>query len=213
MRAAVKATIVICALASAGWARADSLDTLESFVKTVISGRAEFTQVVTEPAREGQIAKSKSSSGSFEFLRPNRFRFSYKKPYEQTIVADGQTLWLYDADLNQVTARKLKDALSGTPAAVIASAPDLHALQADFTLQALPDSAGLQWVAAQPKTREGQLQSVKVGFRGKELAALEILDSFGQRSQISFSKVETNPVMDGAAFQFKPPPGADVLRP
>jgi outer membrane lipoprotein carrier protein len=190
---------------------------LERFVRDTRSGRASFTQVVTAPARDGQLAKSKTSSGIFEFSRPNRFRFFYQKPFEQTIVADGQTLWLHDVDLNQVTARKLSQVMGGTPAALIAAAPNLQALQADFSLRAMPDKDVLQWVQATPKTRDGQLQSISIGFRnaGKtsELAVLEIIDSFGQRSVMRFAGFEANPAFNAAHFDFKPPPGADVIRP
>lgn len=210
----------ICVVTFALAANADGLEALESFIKTTSSGRADFTQVVTSPSREGQAVRSKTSSGTFEFVRPNRFKFVYRKPFEQSIVADGQTLWLYDADLNQVTARKQSSALGSTPAALIAAAPDLRALQAEFTLASAPDKDGLQWVVAVPKTKEGQLQSVRVGFRqleksapyASELAALEILDSFGQRSLLTFSKVEVNPKLASGTFQFKPPQGADVIR-
>ena len=185
--------------------------------KTVKSGRAEFSQVVTSPAKDGQAPRARTSSGTFEFLRPNRFRFVYRKPFEQSIVADGKTLWLYDVDLNQVTARQQASVLGATPAALVASAPDLRALQADFTLQAAPDKDGLQWVSATPKARDGQLQGVRAGFKagdkGPELAALEILDSFGQRSVLSFSRFEVNAALPAEAFQFKPPAGADVIRP
>ncbi|MEO5793753.1 MAG: outer membrane lipoprotein chaperone LolA, partial [Rhodoferax sp.] len=116
--------------ASAGAACADGLESLENFVKTVKSGRADFTQVVTSPPKEGQAVRVKTSTGSFEFQRPSKFKFLYKKPFEQSIVADGQTLWLYDVDLNQVTARKQSAVLGSTPAALIAAAPDLKALQA-----------------------------------------------------------------------------------
>ena len=212
------ATVLIATCARC--ACANGLESLETFVKTVGSGRAEFTQVVTSPAKEGQAARSKTSSGTFEFSRPNRFRFNYKKPFEQSIVADGQTLWLYDADLNQVTARKQAAALGSTPAALIAAAPDLRALQADFSLAAAPEKDGLQWVVATPKAKDGQLQAVRVGFRAgekpaeksTELAALEILDSFGQRSMLSFSKVEVNPALPRDTFQFVTPKGADVIR-
>jgi len=193
------------------------LVSLERFVRDTRSGRASFMQVVTAPARDGQLAKSKTSSGIFEFSRPNRFRFFYQKPFEQTIVADGQTLWLHDVDLNQVTARKLSQVMGGTPAALIAAAPNLQALQADFTLRAMPDKDALQWVQATPKTRDGQLQSISIGFRnsGKtsELAVLEIIDSFGQRSVMRFAGFEANPAFNAAHFDFKPPPGADVIRP
>ena len=197
-------------------AKADGLQSLESFVKTVGSGRADFTQVVTAPAREGQAPRTKTSSGTFEFSRPNRFRFVYRKPFEQTIVADGQTLWLYDVDLNQVIARKQASVLGSTPAALIAAAPDLRALQAEFSLEAAPDKNGLEWVVASPKTKEGQLQSVRVGFKAgvgaPSLAALEILDNFGQLSVLSFSHVEVNPGLAASTFQFKPPAGSDLVR-
>jgi outer membrane lipoprotein carrier protein len=195
---------------------AAGLESLESFVRNTRSGRASFTQVVTSPAKDGQVAKTKTSSGSFEFLRPNRFKFLYKKPFEQSIVSDGQTLWLHDVDLNQVTSRKLAQALDGTPAAVIAAAADLKSLQAGFNLSPLPEKNGVQWVQATPKTKEGQLQSISVGLKptdkGSELAALEILDSFGQRSVMTFMQFEINPSLDASAFQFKPPAGADVIR-
>jgi outer membrane lipoprotein carrier protein len=102
--------------------------------------------------------------------------------------------------------------LGSTPAAIIASSADLASLQKDFNLQAAPDRDGLQWVAATPKAREGQLQSVRVGFRGPELAALEILDSFGQRSVLTFANFQLNAGVAADAFQFKPPQGADVVR-
>ena len=195
---------------------ATALKDLENFVKNTKSGRAVFTQVVTSPAKEGQTPKVKTSSGSFEFLRPNRFKFLYKKPFEQSIVSDSQTLWLHDVDLNQVTARKLAQVLNGTPAAVIAAAADLKGLQTDFVLTALPEKSGLQWIKAVPKTKDGQLQSISVGTKatdkGTELAALEILDSFGQLSVMTFSAFEINPNLTAASFQFKPPAGADVSR-
>lgn len=212
------ATIYIASCA--GLAGAGGLESLEVFVKTVKTGRADFIQVVISPAKEGQAPRVKTSSGTFEFSRPNRFKFIYKKPFEQSIVADGQTLWLFDADLNQVTARKQALTLGSTPAALIAAAPDLHALQADFTLADAPDKDGLQWVAATPKSKDGQLETVRVGFRVSDpatnqiggLAALEILDSFGQRSLLTFNRFEVNPALPGNSFQFKPPTGADVIR-
>jgi len=193
-------------------ASASGLDSLEAFVKTAKTGRAEFTQVVTAPAKEGQVARSKSSSGTFEFSRPNRFKFVYRKPFEQTIVADGQTLWLYDVDLNQVTSRKQSAVLASSPAALIASAADIKALQADFSLSAAPDKDGLEWVLASPKAKEGMLQAVRVGFKGADLAVLEIVDSFGQRSVMSFANLRVNTPLEPATFQFKPPVGADLIQ-
>jgi len=214
----MKRFAIICIAAYAGLAGAGGLKSLEVFVKTVNTGRADFTQVVTAPAKDGQAPRAKTSSGTFEFARPNRFKFVYKKPFEQSIVADGQTLWLYDVDLNQVTARQQSKVLGSTPAALIAAAPDLRALQADFTLLDAPEQDGLQWVTATPKSKDGQLQAVRVGFRdgaaapGSTLEVLEILDSFGQRSVLTFKQFQVNPALPGNSFQFKTPAGADVIR-
>ncbi|AVO48441.1 outer membrane lipoprotein carrier protein LolA [Melaminivora suipulveris] len=206
----IVASLLLAGCAHLAWA--DGLQSLEGFMKTAKSGSAEFTQTVTSPPREGQAARSKTSSGSFEFQRPGRFKFVYRKPFEQTIVADGTTLWLYDADLNQVTQRTQDKALGSTPAALLASAPDLAALRAEFTLQSLPEADGLQWVQATPKAQGGQLQSVRVGFEGERLAVLDIADSFGQRSVIRFSGLQLNPALPPGTFSFKAPAGADVLR-
>ena len=208
----IKSIAIFLIAAGAQLAYADGLQSLESFMARTQSGRADFTQVVTSPAKDGKAERTKTSTGTFEFQRPGRFKFVYLKPFEQTIVADGKTLWLYDLDLNQVTQRAQAQALGTTPAALLASAPDLKALRADFTLESAPAQDGLEWVLATPKARDGQLQSVRVGFDDNQLAALDILDSFGQRSLIRFTGLQANPALPATAFQFKPPAGADVVR-
>ena len=172
-------------------------------MRDVRSGRAEFTQTVTSP--DGK--KKKSSTGSFEFSRPNRFRFTYLKPFEQTIVADGQQVWIYDADLNQVTKRKFSQALGATPAALLAGG----SLEQDFDLSSLPARDGLEWAEAKPKAKDGAFQTVRVGFKGKDLAALEIVDSFGQKSAAPLRQAAGQRAGAAEAFRFTVPPGADVI--
>ena len=184
-------------------AHADSVDTLREFIRDVKTGRAQFTQTVTSP--DG--AKKKTSSGSFEFARPNRFRFIYAKPFEQVIVADGRKVWIYDADLNQASSRPFSAALGATPAALLAGG----SLERDFDLAPLPAKDGLDWVQATPRSKEGTFKSVQVGFRGKELAAVEIVDAFDQRSLLQFSQFAAGVGIAPESFQFKPPPGADVI--
>lgn len=183
----------------------DALATLRSFVDGVKSGRASFTQTVTSP--DG--AKKKVSSGRFEFLRPNRFRFDYLKPYAQQIVSDGEQVWLHDEDLNQVTVRPAALAVGATPAALLAGA----ALDREFDLRAVPDEGGLQWVQALPRASESTFQSLKVGFRAGTLAAVEILDAFGQRSRLDFGAFEANPVLLAERFRFVVPAGAELIAP
>ena len=195
--------IAFALFAACATARADAVDTLREFVRDVKSGQAAFTQTVT--SADG--SRKKLSSGDFEFARPNRFRFSYSKPFEQLIVADGVKVWIFDTDLNQVSSRKVAAALGGTPAALLAGGP----LEKDFEVTALADQDGLTWALATPRAAESAFQSVRVGFRGKTLAAIEIVDSFGQRSKLQFAQFEANPVLSADRFRFVVPPGADVI--
>ena len=158
-RLLLSAALLLAAVA----AQADALDTLRGFVADVKTGRAPFMQTVTSP--DG--AKKKSSTGSFEFSRPNRFRFDYTKPYAQQIVSDGDKVWLHDVDLNQVTVRSAAAAIGATPAALLAGS----AIDKDFELKALPDEGGLQWAQALPRGTDGSFKSLKIGFRAGTLAA------------------------------------------
>ncbi len=184
-------------------AAAAPVDTLREFVRDVKTGHAQFTQTVTSP--DG--AKKKASSGSFDFARPNRFRFAYAKPFEQTIVADGEKVWIYDRDLNQASSRRIGQALGATPAALLAGG----SLDKDFDLANLPARDGLEWAEAKPKAKDGAFQSVRVGFKGKDLAALEIVDSFGQKSLLRFEAFQPNATIAPETFRFTPPAGADVI--
>lgn len=212
------ATVALGMTMVCGVAQADAVASLRAFVKDVKSGQGEFTQTVTSP--DGK--RSRQSHGTLEFQRPNRFRFAYTKPMEQLIVGDGKQVWLYDVDLNQVTVQPMSAAIGATPAALLSG----ETLDKDFTLRnvpALPSSAAtaasmplqatsLEWVEALPRHKEGQFQSVRVGFRKGQLAVLEVLDSFGQRSRLEFRQFESKAAIPAARFQFMPPAGADVLR-
>jgi outer membrane lipoprotein carrier protein len=184
------------------WA-ADAVLALRAFVRDARSGRGEFTQTVTSP--DGQ--RRRTSSGSFEFQRPNRFRFSYQRPFEQTIVSDGQRVWTYDPDLNQAVSRQAAQALGATPAALLAGG----SLDDRFTLVAEPARDGLDWVLATPRDRDAPFQTLRVGFRGADLAAVEVVDGFGQRSVLRFGAFQTNLALPEDRFRFSPPAGADVI--
>ncbi len=209
MKNVYRAILLIATYASVS--SATGLKSLEKFVQTVSTGQCEFTQVVTSSGNNP--SKVKTSSGSFAFARPDRFRFNYLRPFVQTIVADGQTVWLYDSDLNQVTKRKQSVVWGATPAALIAAAPNMLALQKHYTLSNAPDRDGLQWVLAVPKEADGSLQSIQLGFSASvaNLAVLEMMDSFGQRSVLRFERSEMNPVLPVELFHFTPPVGADVI--
>ena len=195
--------IALLLAALQGIAYADAVDTLREFVRDVKSGRATFTQTVT--SADG--ARTKVSSGDFEFSRPNRFRFAYLKPFQQLIVADGQKVWLYDPDLNQASSRRIDQAIGATPAALLAGA----SLEPDFVLAPQASRDGVDWALATPRAKDGPFQAMRVGFRGHTLALVEITDSFGQRSKLEFSAFAANAAVAAERFRFTPPAGADVI--
>jgi outer membrane lipoprotein carrier protein len=208
------------------WAQGspDAIESLSQFLKFTNSGRAQFSQIVTGPSKVDQAPRRKTSSGTFEFQRPQQFRFTYQKPFVQAMVSNGQWLWLFDADLNQVTMRKQNQLLGQTPAAFISSSGDLKALQAEFNLKAEPDSEGLQWVRATPKQSDGAVQVIRVGLKlgaaGAStatnvpvLTVLEIVDGLGQTSRLNFQNFEANVKLPPETFQFKAPAGVQVIRP
>ncbi len=204
----MKQLLISLCLAAAAHTHAlgDAVQTLRDFSREVKSGKAEFTQTVT--SADGK--RKKNSSGSFEFQRPNQFRFAYAKPFEQLIVGDGKKVWIYDPDLQQASSRRMDQALGATPAALLAGAN----LEKDFELKAQPSAQGLDWVLATPRGPQADsagLQSLKIGFKGKDLAAIEVVDGFGQRSLLQFSAVSSNAVLAPERFRFVLPAGADLI--
>lgn len=192
---------------------ADSVEALQQLLKANPSGQSSFTQTVTSAAKaDGSQPRLKLSEGTFAFSRPGRFRFDYTSPFAQTLVADGTTLWMYDPDLAQVTASDQSATLGNTPAALITSTADLSGLRNHYTLESLPSSEGLQWVRATPKQRDGALKWVKLGFDVSHVAALVMVDQFGQTSDMRFSAFVPLPVNSAAVFDFKTPPGVDLIR-
>ena len=186
------------------WA-ADGVAQLQQFVSATRSAEGAFTQVVT--AKSGR--KPQHASGQFAFARPGKFRWSYEQPYVQLLVGDGTRLWSWDRDLNQVTVRRMGDALGATPAAVLFGETDL---ERNFALSNGPvTSDGLVWVDAEPKKPESGFESLRIGLRDGRLIRMEMRDSFGQQTEIVFTRFQANPVLDADYFRFRMPPGADVI--
>ncbi len=216
-------------------ARTNGLNDLEIFLNTAKTVRADFSQTTQAPARASDTSSAprtplkRSLQGSFDLSRPNLFKFHYKAPFEQVIVSDGQTLWVHDVDLNQVTRRKLSVAMAFAPALMVASAKNIAALNRIYDLEAMPTIDAIRWVRATPRPRAngeaasdagagglgGPVQRVELGFRGDgaipQLAQLVIVDLNGQRTAMSFDKVQTNVAIPAGAFNFKPPATAEVM--
>jgi outer membrane lipoprotein carrier protein len=181
----------------------NAIDSFRAFVQTTQTGRAEFTQVMTD--NRGKVGAA--STGVLQFQRPGKFRWVYQKP-AQVIVGDGKKVWFFDQDLNQVTVRKLEAAFSSTPAALLAGRAEIDAA---FTLVAAGESESMNWLAAEPKQRDAGIEKIRIGFTGTELKVMELFDAFGNKTRITLSKLERNPRIDAAQFGFVPPKGADVV--
>ena len=205
----------LAALSAAPPVLADNVADLQALLRASPTGQLSFKQTVTAPIKAGQTrAKQTRSTGQFLFARPGKFRFDYETPFPQSIIADGQSLWLWDPDLNQVTVRNQAQALGNTPAALIAGSGDLNALNAAYVVRSMPSEAGLKWVEATPKQVDGTLRVIRVGFDAQQLRAMVMIDNFGQTSDMRFDALQS--LEKGAvtaAFRFVPPSGADVIRP
>ena len=192
----------VLAAAAAGGGAAERLD---EWLAANESFRARFTQSVFD--EDGlRIA---GSEGTVAVRRPYRFRWDYETPEPQLIVADGVTLWWYDADLAQATARPVESSLQGTPAVLLAGRGRVDTL---FQAASLPSREGVDWVELTPNDPGASFRRVRVGMRGQELRAIEMEDGFGQTTRIDFFDVESNPRLPDDLFRFTPPPETDVVR-
>ena len=194
--------VVLCALALP--AQAATLERLRAFVHDTQTLRATFTQTVTDSA--GRMVQQ--ASGDFAIARPGKFHWSIDKPYRQLLVGDGERVWIYDPDLNQVVKRRNDQALGSTPAALLAGRDDVERA---FQWRELPAHDGLDWLGATPKDPESTFRDIRLGFDAQGLKALEIADNFGRLTRIEFSAIERNPKLRPDLFQFTPPQGADVI--
>jgi outer membrane lipoprotein carrier protein len=185
-------------------ASAATIDRLRAFVRDTQTARTSFTQTVTDKA--GRVVQR--SNGQFVLARPGKFRWSVDKPYRQLVVGDGERVWIYDEDLNQVVVRKSQEAIGSTPAALLAGRDDV---EKTFRWRELPAADGLDWLAATPIAMEAAFTEIRLGFDAKSLAALELTDAFGQKTVVRFGEMERNPAIAQDAFRFVPPKGADVI--
>lgn len=187
-----------------GSVSAGGIDSLKSFISDTRTAKSNFSQTVTD--QNGKLRQK--SEGTLAFSRPGKFRWTYQKPYEQLIVGDGNKLWIYDADLEQVTVKKLGDALGSSPAALLAGSNDI---EKHYVLKDIASEDGMEWLEARPRDREGTFEAVRMGFARDTLLVMELKDNFGQTTVLKFSKLVKNPTVKASEFRFTPPKGADVI--
>jgi outer membrane lipoprotein carrier protein len=207
MKISLRIALVLWILAAsfgAGQVAASSLDRFNSFLSATQAASASFEQTIYD--RSKKVVQE--SRGTLAFQRPGKFRWTYVKPYAQLIVGDGSKVWIYDEDLNQVTVRRLDQALGATPAALLAGNNEVVKA---FRLTDLGVREGLEWLEAAPRSKEGSFDKLRIGFGFSGLERMELEDSFGQTTVMRFTVFERNPKLDAGTFRFTTPKGADVL--
>ena len=177
---------------------------LEEFLASTTTFSSTFIQLVYDE----QANLLEDSSGSVDLERPNRFRWAYLEPFEQQIVADGERVWIYDADLEQVSVKPMDGAMAGTPALLLSSD---RPVTENFALRDLGENEGVDWVELTPLSEDATFAHIRVGFSDDLLKTMELRDNFGQTTMLYFADIETNARIDPTVFEFTPPPGADVI--
>lgn len=195
------ASALLC-VALAAPAHAAAITQLKQFVGSTKTLSASFNQTVSSKG------KQETASGVMELQRPGKLRWAYSKPFEQLIVGDGSTLWIYDKELAQITKRKQAGALGSSPAALLAGS---NAIERDYLLREMGRQGEVEWLAASPKKADNTFESIKMGFSNNQLVEMELGDSFGNLTRIRFSDIKKNPPLPAANFNFTPPKGVDVV--
>jgi outer membrane lipoprotein carrier protein len=177
---------------------------VDRIVGAMQSLRSQFEQTLA--GAHGEVLER--ASGTLSLAKPNRFRWDYATGVHQLIVSDGERVWLYDQELEQVTVRAFGQSLSATPAGLLAGTGHVSE---SFRVTDVGRYDGLDWVRLQPKTKDTDFREIRLGLAGDQLVRMMLKDKLGQSTELRFSGVESNPKLDPALFQFTPPPGVDVI--
>lgn len=198
-------TLLLAALLPAMASAGQGLNSLDGFLKEMKSLQGQFVQIQFNADRR----ETQRASGTLELLRPGRFRWIYSQPYHQELVADGESLWIYDQDLDQATQKPLRQALGQAPIMLLM---ENRPLDEEFILTELGPDQGMDWVELKPRGEVSDFREVKFAFKGRMLARMQLTDAFGQITLIEFSGMTLNPALSEKQFRFTPPPGVDVVR-
>jgi outer membrane lipoprotein carrier protein len=196
--------VVTAALFGVSAAYAQAVTALDRYLDGLSSWQAEFAQTVVDSRGKQRVAET----GRFIVRRPGQFRWETGTGPAQTMVADGRNLWFYDRDLEQVTVKPARSALTVTPAMLLVGGINLRD---HFEITNLPKSMGLEWVAVKPRGADAEFRSARLGFVGNDLRRMEIEDKLGQKTALVFSKTQRNATLAADTFVFQSPPGADLI--
>ncbi len=148
------------------------------------------------------------SLGTVYIQRPGKFQWSYFEPYNQSIISDGEALWIYDVDLQQATVKDASHSLGDSPASILDGSGDLDA---HYVVLNTGEQDAVQWLELTPRDADSDYNTIRLGFSGKDLAGMVLFDNLGQRTEIVFKDARRNTKLDPSLFSFTPPPGLDVI--
>ena len=177
---------------------------LDAYFQDLRTLQADFRQ----QSRDGQGQLIEESLGTLAIQRPDRFRWDYRTPHEQVVVADGESVWLYDVDLEQVTVRPLSQSLAGTPASLLSGG---QAIGKTFEIESAEIKNRGRVFTLVPRRSDTDFKQVRLRFVQDRLEGMELTDTLGQSTSLEFSNVRRNGKIDVALFSFVPPPGVDVI--
>lgn len=205
-RATVFGALLFCWLSvSASSVSADDrLNELRSYLAGLTTLEADFEQQVLDS--DGEVLEL--ASGTVTLKKPGRFRWNYSQPYERVVVADGERVWIYESDLQQVTVRRLTSGLGETPAALLTG--DTKALD-QFEYVTSFSADGRDWITLRPRAADTDFSGISLAFRDDLLDALEFQDRLGQRTRLSLTNVARDREIGNAEFEFIVPDDADVI--
>lgn len=179
-------------------------DPVSDYFSTLKTFEANFTQRVVDA--NGELVQE--SGGQVWISKPGRFRWNYTQPYKQVIVADGERLWNYDADLEQASVSPIDETLTNTPAMLLSG---LRPLSEVMDTSAIGKTGGVDWFRLQPKGQDAAVETVRIGLRKDKLEVIEVRDGFGNRTHIRFNDIHLNQPLDPSLFRLELPPGTDVI--
>ncbi|MCW5588074.1 MAG: outer membrane lipoprotein chaperone LolA [Legionellales bacterium] len=180
--------------------------TVINYLSKVNSLTASFTQ----QSLGNNSNLRQNTAGTMAILRPNRFRWDILKPNKQFIIADGKSLWIYDVDLQQVTVANLQHSIGQSPALLLSG--KLTGLLNSYAVSRLPNSNNSEGFSLRAKTQNATYQAVDLFFVNGIISQMRITDNLGQRSLVTFSRVQVNPRLNASIFNFQPPRGVDVIK-
>ncbi len=183
---------------------AAAADLVSDYFSGLETFQSEFKQTVVDSSGE----QVQSSEGTVWIQKPGRFRWDYRTPYRQLIVADGQRLWTYDEDLEQATVKAVDEALSSTPAMLLSG---FRPLSEVMTWRQDESEGDERWFTLDPRESDTAVETVRIAFENGQLSVIEVTDGFGNHTRIQFLQIRRNQTIDPALFQLQLPDGTDII--